>query len=70
MLEALQMPYAELCAFDGDPLKYWMFITAFENNVGCLSVDDSKKLTRLTKYKEYSFSKTLKKPIIFLSGLS
>ena len=50
MLEALQMPYAELCAFDGDPLKYWMFITAFENNVGCLSVDDSKKLTRLLYY--------------------
>jgi len=50
MLEALQMPHAELCAYDGDPLKYWMFITAFENNVGCLSVDDSKKLTRLLYY--------------------
>jgi len=50
MFEALQMPHAELCAFDGDPLKYWMFITAFENNVGCLSVDDSKKLTRLLYY--------------------
>ena len=22
MFEALQMPHAELCAFDGDPLKY------------------------------------------------
>jgi len=50
MLELLQMSHVELCAFDGDPLKYLMFITAFENNVGCLSVDDSKKLTRLLYY--------------------
>jgi len=50
MLKALQMPHAELSAFDGDPLKYWMFITAFKNNVGCLSVDNSKKLTRLLYY--------------------
>ena len=50
MLEALQMPQAELSTYDGDPMKYWMFIRAFDNNVGCLSVDDSKKLTRLLYY--------------------
>ena len=50
MLEALQMPKAELFTYDGDPMKYWLFIRAFDNNVGCLSVDDSKKLTRLLYY--------------------
>ena len=52
VLEALQMPKAELFSYDGDPMKYWMFIRAFDNNVGSLSVDDSKKLKRLNSQSD------------------
>ena len=50
MLETLQMPQAELSPYEGDPMQYWQFVRAFDNNVGSLPVDDSKKLTRLLHY--------------------
>jgi hypothetical protein len=33
LVEAPQIPKTELMTFDGDPLKYWMFVRSFENNV-------------------------------------
>lgn len=50
MIEALEMPKAELQSYDGDPINYFYFIRTFEDNVGNLSVDDSKKLVRLLHY--------------------
>ena len=50
LVEALQLPKAELMLFDGDPLKYWPFIRAFENTVGQETIGDGAKLTRLLQY--------------------
>lgn len=50
MIEALEMPKAELQQYDGDPMNYWTFIRSFDDNVGRLLVDDSKKLVRLLHY--------------------
>ena len=33
MIHTLHMPRAEMTTFDGDPLNYWTFIKAFDNNI-------------------------------------
>ena len=50
LVDALQLPKAELTTFDGDPLKYWTFIRAFENTVARETISDGAKLTRLLQY--------------------
>ena len=50
LVEALQLPKAELVTFDGNPLEYWSFIRAFENTVGQETIGDGAKLTRLLQY--------------------
>ncbi|XP_038061252.1 uncharacterized protein LOC119731982 [Patiria miniata] len=50
LVEALQLPKAELTTFDGDPLKYWTFIREFQNTVARETVSDGAKLTRLLQY--------------------
>lgn len=49
MLEAINLPKLELCTYDGDPLQYHSFITAFEEMVGVTSASPASKLTRLVK---------------------
>ncbi|XP_033111196.1 uncharacterized protein LOC117112236 [Anneissia japonica] len=44
LVEALQLPKNELPVFDGDPLKYWSFIRAFDNTVDKKTTDDGAKL--------------------------
>ena len=50
LIDLMQLPKAELCKFDGDPLQYWRFIRAFDNTVGSASTDSNAKLTRLMQY--------------------
>ncbi|KAJ8031986.1 hypothetical protein HOLleu_25378 [Holothuria leucospilota] len=50
MLEAIQMPPAELVEFDGDPLQFWPFMRSFENSVASSSLSENAKLTRLMRY--------------------
>lgn len=47
MINSLHMPKAEMMTFDGDPIKYWTFIKAFDNSVGKYNVDEHAKLARL-----------------------
>ena len=50
LIEAIKLPSAQLAPFDGDPIKYWTFIRAFENCVASSLVDDGAKLIRLVHY--------------------
>lgn len=50
LLEALNLPKAELVTFDGDPIQFWVFMRSFENNVAHTSLDDNAKFTRLLHY--------------------
>ena len=50
IVDVLQLPKAELHTFDGNPLKYWQFIKAFENSVARVTNDANAKLTRLIQY--------------------
>ena len=50
MLSALNLPKFELFVYDGDPLKYFSFITAFDETVGTSAASDAAKLNRLVKY--------------------
>ena len=49
LIGAIQLPKVELMKFDGDPVKYWRFIRAFDNSV-TNDIDDNSKLTRLLQY--------------------
>ena len=49
VIEVLNLPKVELCSFDGDPLQYHPFMTAFGEMVDATSASDSAKLTRLVK---------------------
>jgi hypothetical protein len=39
----MQLPKTELMTFDGDPLKYWLFVCSFDNIVERALVDDTAK---------------------------
>ena len=50
LIEIMQAPKVELTPFDGDPLKYWSFIRAYEDNVEKVLSDPAARLTRLIQY--------------------
>ena len=50
LVDALQLPKAELTTFDGNPLTYWTFVRAFHNAVRKETTSDAAKLTRLLQY--------------------
>jgi len=50
LIDAVRLPAAQLCSFDGNPMKYWTFIRAFDHSVASSSVDDGAKLTRLIHF--------------------
>ena len=50
MMSLVNLPKAELVRFDGDPLQYWIFVRAFENNVESTTKDSTSRLMRLIQY--------------------
>ena len=50
LLDAIQLPAAQLQTLDGDPLKYYLFMRLFEANVERSTVDSGSRLTRLIQY--------------------
>ena len=50
LIDSIQLPKTELMTFDGDPLKYWMFMRAFQNSVERETIDSNAKLMRLLQY--------------------
>lgn len=50
MIHVLSIPKTEMMTFDGDPIKYWTFIKAFENSIGKHRIDEHAKLARLLQY--------------------
>ena len=50
MSYTLHMPGVEMMTFDGDPLKYWTFLKAFDNSISEYNVDEHAKLARLLQY--------------------
>ncbi|XP_022102428.1 uncharacterized protein LOC110985607 [Acanthaster planci] len=52
MIDTMQLPKCELTKFDGEPLKYWMFIKSFDATVGNTSVGPNVKLNQLFYYCE------------------
>ncbi|XP_046561900.1 uncharacterized protein LOC124270882 [Haliotis rubra] len=50
ILNMIHLPRADLIKFDGDPLKYWIFVRSFDNSIGSTSISDTAKLTRLLQY--------------------
>ena len=47
---AALLPKSELCMFDGNPLKYFLFIRSFENNVEKDTCDFSRRLQLLIQF--------------------
>ena len=50
VLCAINLPKLELCYFDGNPLQYYPFITAFDETVDAVASTGSAKLNRLVSY--------------------
>ena len=50
MIHALHMPKTEMMTFEGEPIKFWTFIKAFDNNIGRYNIDEHAKLARLLQY--------------------
>ena len=47
MIDIVQIPKFGMVKFSGDPLKYHLFINAFDSKIGCSSADDITKLMLL-----------------------
>ncbi len=50
LIDMLGAPKLEIPVFSGDPLKYYMFIRAFDNSIDKRLNDDTSKLLRLIQY--------------------
>ena len=50
LLDAIQLPVAQLPTFDGNPLNYYLFMRLFEANVERSTVDSGSRLARLIQY--------------------
>ena len=50
MLDVLTLPQTPLMTFNGDPVKFWIFIKAFDLCVGNYDIDEGLKLNRLFQY--------------------
>ena len=50
VLSVINLPKLELFAYDGDPLQYYTFITAFDETVDSVATTGSAKLNRLVSY--------------------
>ena len=63
MLQMMQMPQIELVNVDGNALKYWRFVRAFDNKVE-ETVYDSVKLARLIQMCVGKTSKAIESCVI------
>ena len=50
LMAIMNLPRVELDVYDGDPLKYHIFMAAFDQNVDQIVQDGNIKLTRLLQY--------------------
>ena len=50
LVATLKLPQAQIPKFDGDPMKYWLFVRTFDDCVGSAEVDAAAKLNRLIQY--------------------
>ena len=50
LIDVMSAPRAEIQVFDGDPLMYWPFVRAFEDNIEKAVKDSASRLTRLLQY--------------------
>ena len=50
LMDAIQLPRAELMKFDGNPLEYWTLFRLFENNVERVTADSNARLIRIMQY--------------------
>ena len=50
VLSAINLPKLELCTYNGDPLQYYPFITAFDETVDTVATTGGAKLNRLVSY--------------------
>ena len=50
LLNAIHLPKLELCSYDGNPLRYYEFMTAFDETVDSVATTGSAKLSRLVSY--------------------
>ena len=49
-VDSMRLPSCELTIFNGEPIEYWPFICAFEENVHTATQDSGARLARLVKY--------------------
>lgn len=49
-VDSMRLPPTDLIKFDGEPLKYWLFMRLFSTLVDKETVPDEEKLTRLHQY--------------------
>ena len=62
------MPHIELTNFNLDPMKYWRFVRAIDNNVK-ETVDDSVKLARLMQMCVCKTSKVIESCVVMEPSL-
>ena len=61
MITIMQLPKAdELMTFNGDPLKFWMFMRSFDSSIRNASIDHSAKLNRRFQYCKGEALKVIK----------
>jgi transposase InsO family protein len=49
LIDSIRLPNTQTLSFDGDALKYWPFVRAFENVIDKSQLDDNAKLLRLVQ---------------------
>lgn len=67
VLNVINLPKLEMCVYDGDPLLYHPFITAFDENVDTVATTDGAKLNRLVSYTSGT-AKTAIQSCLILGG--
>ena len=67
ILSAINLPKLEIFVYDGDPLQYYAFITAFDETVDSVATTNSAKLSRLVNYTSGEVRTSLQ-PCLILGG--
>ena len=67
LLTAVNLPKLELSTYDGDPMLYYSFFTAFDELVDSSSASASSKLTRLRTYTSGAARRAIE-PCLVLGG--
>ena len=67
VLGVINLPKMELFVYNGEPLLYYPFITAFDEVVHCVKTSDTAKLSRLIAYTSGTVKSALQ-PCLILGG--